>query len=289
LTPAPDDPTPDPAEKPPRLGSLLLSAGLVTQEQLDLALDLQRATGKPLGHVLVEEGFVRAHSIAMALADQHRGPLKTEFGFAMGRSTNQRTSDLAARALTNPPTGLRLAPPGDTSDPPTLCIAPSLPSLDASGAAEETQAAIREELTTALAAEVDLRAQLAAERATREHDAKAVERLTAELGAERATAAADAETLHETIAAARDQLAAALADAETLRAELHSSTRSFSSAAHFLFAPGPEGYEMLHRSGPPPSCGAVVELSGARRCRVVRLGPAPVPGTAEACAYLELL
>ena len=272
MTPAPDDQTSEPAERPPRLGNLLMSAGLLTQEQLDRALVLQRSTGKPLGHVLVEEGFVPARSIAMALADQHGGPLKTEFGFAMGHSANQRTSDITARARTTPPTDLRLAPLGDGP-----------------AAGGETPSTIRAELATALAAEAALRSQLAAERAARENDMKAVERLTAELAAQRATARSDAEASHETIASVRDQLAAALASAETLRVALDSSTRSFSGEAHFLFAPGAEGYELLHRSGPPPSCGEVIELSGGRRCGVVRLGPAPVPGTGEACAYLELL
>jgi hypothetical protein len=66
-----------------------------------------------------------------------------------------------------------------------------------------------------------------------------------------------------------------------------SSTRAFSSDRHVLFAPSADGYELMERSGPAPLPGAIVELSGGRTCHVVRLGPAPFPGTREACAYLE--
>ena len=37
-----------------------------------------------LGKVLIRLGFVDAPSVAMALATQHGGPLKTEYGFATG-------------------------------------------------------------------------------------------------------------------------------------------------------------------------------------------------------------
>src|SRR5882757_10005390 len=94
LNPATDDPMPDSAAPRPRLGELLLESGVITQEQLDESLAVSRSTGKPLGHVLVENGLVAAHSIAMALADQHGGPLKTEFGFATGRGGTPRTPDL---------------------------------------------------------------------------------------------------------------------------------------------------------------------------------------------------
>jgi hypothetical protein len=34
--------------------------------------------------------------------------------------------------------------------------------------------------------------------------------------------------------------------------------------------------------------GTMIELSGGRTGRVLRVGPAPFPGATEACAYLEL-
>jgi hypothetical protein len=68
-----------------------------------------------------------------------------------------------------------------------------------------------------------------------------------------------------------------------------SSRRSFSNDLHFLFAPSDDGYELLTRAGTAPAPGEVVELSGGRSCRVLRVGPAPFPGAPERCAYLELV
>ena len=41
-----------------RLGDLLISAGLITEEQLQEGLRLQKGTGKRLGTVLQENGFI---------------------------------------------------------------------------------------------------------------------------------------------------------------------------------------------------------------------------------------
>ena len=43
-----------------RLGDLLISAGLITEEQLQEGLRLQKGTGKRLGTVLQENGFIRS-------------------------------------------------------------------------------------------------------------------------------------------------------------------------------------------------------------------------------------
>jgi hypothetical protein len=66
------------------LGRLLVERGLLTEEQLIEGLLEQDRTGDRLGKVLIDLGFVDAPSVAMALATQHGGPLKTEYGFATG-------------------------------------------------------------------------------------------------------------------------------------------------------------------------------------------------------------
>ena len=66
------------------LGSLLVSRGHITEEQLELALTEQKATGRPLGEIVVTRGFAAAPTVAQALATQHGGLLKTEYGFATG-------------------------------------------------------------------------------------------------------------------------------------------------------------------------------------------------------------
>lgn len=66
------------------LGALLASRGHITEEQLELALTEQKATGRPLGEIIVARGFAPPPTVAQALATQHGGLLKTEYGFATG-------------------------------------------------------------------------------------------------------------------------------------------------------------------------------------------------------------
>ena len=53
-----------------RLGDLLISAGLITQEQLEEGLRLQKGTGKRLGTVLQENGFITESELIEALQMQ---------------------------------------------------------------------------------------------------------------------------------------------------------------------------------------------------------------------------
>jgi len=67
-----------------QLGRIMVEEGFVTPEQLDAAIVEQRRTSKPLGQVLVELGLASAGAVANALAEQHGGVLKTEFGVSAG-------------------------------------------------------------------------------------------------------------------------------------------------------------------------------------------------------------
>ncbi len=69
-----------------QLGKLLVDKGLLTEAQLQLALAEQAASGAPLGEVLVGLGFSKGPTIGNALAEQHGGPLRTEYGLALGPS-----------------------------------------------------------------------------------------------------------------------------------------------------------------------------------------------------------
>ncbi len=55
----------------PHLGAVLLKSRMLTPERLDEALEEQRGTGKRLGEVLVERGWLFPQDIARALANQH--------------------------------------------------------------------------------------------------------------------------------------------------------------------------------------------------------------------------
>ncbi len=52
------------------IGTLLVRAGLIDSEQLEIALGERERTGRRLGELLVEWGWVSSKEIARALADQ---------------------------------------------------------------------------------------------------------------------------------------------------------------------------------------------------------------------------
>ena len=83
-----------------QLGELLVEKGVVTDAQLQLALAEQAVSGEPLGEILVRLGFSIGPTIGNALAEQHGGPLRTEYGLAMGPTHGRPTS---------PPTQVRRA------------------------------------------------------------------------------------------------------------------------------------------------------------------------------------
>jgi hypothetical protein len=62
-----------PAHKPAwlPLGALLVREGLITSEQLELALIDQEGTGMRLGELLVQWGWVDSGAVSRALAEQY--------------------------------------------------------------------------------------------------------------------------------------------------------------------------------------------------------------------------
>jgi len=66
------------------LGELLLHKGLVTADELDLALTEQEETGRLLGAILVERGYVSGPALAVALAEQYGVQLEQQRGFGTG-------------------------------------------------------------------------------------------------------------------------------------------------------------------------------------------------------------
>jgi hypothetical protein len=69
---------------PAPLGAILVQRGVLTEEQLAIALDEQKRTGEHIGEVIVRLGLALASSVAQALATQHGSLLKTEYGYAVG-------------------------------------------------------------------------------------------------------------------------------------------------------------------------------------------------------------
>ena len=62
----------------------MVDEGFLTESQLLDALAEQNRTGTPLGKVLVDLGFVSPGAVANALAEQHGGLLRTEYGTSAG-------------------------------------------------------------------------------------------------------------------------------------------------------------------------------------------------------------
>jgi hypothetical protein len=60
-----------------QLGALLADEGLLTETELELALDEQRRTGRLLGQIVVDRGFVSAFSLARVLSAQHGVELRS--------------------------------------------------------------------------------------------------------------------------------------------------------------------------------------------------------------------
>jgi hypothetical protein len=126
------------------LGTLLVRRGLITPEQLTVALAEQKTAGKPLGAVVVELGFAAPASIAQALATQHGGVLKTEYGFATGFGAGARPPEI----LSAPP----LSAPRLTSVDSSASAVPTLrvdPNSATPRAAEVDREAVRSELELA--------------------------------------------------------------------------------------------------------------------------------------------
>jgi hypothetical protein len=104
------------AELPaPQLGRILIAAGLLNEEQLGQALEEQAQTGRRLGEIIVQRGFISGPALANALAEQHGGVLKTEYGFASGLG-----GVVARRAAAESGTPVSPLRPPDPTPMPTL-------------------------------------------------------------------------------------------------------------------------------------------------------------------------
>ena len=68
-------PPPGTVVAPGRIGEILVDRGLITEDDLVEALDLQKQTGSRIGEILYYEGLVKEGDLAAALADQLRVPL----------------------------------------------------------------------------------------------------------------------------------------------------------------------------------------------------------------------
>jgi MSHA biogenesis protein MshE len=80
-----------------RLGDVLVQQKLVTPEQLQQALDLQRGTGKRLGRLLIDAGIVTEEAVAHGLARQLRAPVVNLKSFPLKSETVRLLAESPAR------------------------------------------------------------------------------------------------------------------------------------------------------------------------------------------------
>src|SRR5579864_131911 len=79
-----------------RLGEILIERKLITQEDLDRALELQKERGDKLGKTLVDMGFIAMRDVLAALSEQLDVPLVTIEG---PPSVSTETETLSPRFL----------------------------------------------------------------------------------------------------------------------------------------------------------------------------------------------
>src|SRR5215216_4145510 len=86
-----------------RIGELLISEGLITREQLQRALDEQRASGTRIGYNLVKLGYIKETELTKMLARQYRMPAVDLTKFEVDpRIAKLIPSDLAIKHLVLP-------------------------------------------------------------------------------------------------------------------------------------------------------------------------------------------
>jgi hypothetical protein len=282
----------------------MVDEGFLTGEQLAHALAEQGQSGRPLGTILVELGFVSAGAVGNALAEQHGGLLKTEFGISAG--------------LRAAPEAVRLS--GSTPEPPSLAtriqelesvlrtvvserdaFAQSVNELQArlSEAAQPDRAEVAR-VTAAAATRI---AELEAEVQARSSEAQAHEAEVARVTAAAAARIAELEAELQAALAGRKELETALrlgvARVSQLERELQESCEQVEQGqgeqapeeatagrAHLLFVPESSGYALIEFEGPDPPSGTLLDVDGVGYV-VRRVGASPFPAGRLRCVFLE--
>lgn len=256
------------------LGRLLVDKGLLTDEELERALEEQELSGKRLGEILVERGYVATPTLSRALAEQYGVDLDFERGFGSGLSEEIERRHQAKRPV------LRIV---RQNAEPEIVEVPSTFSVD-------EVVGLRDRLAEAESRLAELLPHLEEQWARL---AEAQARITELETAERVVLAADEERVAELeaqLAEARALLVARDARFAALETELEAMLKAQPAepepeASHLLFVPSPGGYELAESDGPAPDPGARIELDGSPYL-VSRRSGAPFPGDRRRCAYL---
>jgi len=202
------------------LGQILVEEGLLTVDKLEEALKQHERTQRPLGEVLVELGMVSPGAIANALAEQHGGLLRTEYGISAGLRTRSEPESGDGEEPESDPDGERKPLLRAVAAEPEPELAPNVAPdvLEA----WRTAVAERDQVIVELGAAVRSRDEELAQLRT-----EAVEVAETPLPAEPDTTQLDA---------LGERLAAAEAQVEQLRSELQERDSRLAAAAERVSA-----------------------------------------------------
>jgi hypothetical protein len=245
------------------LGHLLVERGFLSEDELARALTRQATTGKRLGEIIVELGFISRPALSRVLAAQYGVELKSETGFGTGlRAQIERRHDDERGRETTP------------AEQPFAVSADAAPSLLEAVPEPEPEAAAGPTAEDVLFAQLeDQWANLAA-----------AERLLADRDRELAALRFEAERRH----------------AQAVRIARRARERGGPFAgptveepaepavdAHLVFVQLPERYALAERDGPPPGQNDELELPdvSARKLLVERIGNSPFPRDPRRCAF----
>jgi chaperonin cofactor prefoldin len=293
------------------LGRLLVEQGLLTDDELELALAKQEQTGKRLGETILECGFVSRPDLSNALASQYGIDLQTESGFGTGlRSQIQRRHESergrgfrpALVVVSNP------TEPAAVENQESVELEPDeereallLAQLEeqwAKLAAAEARLADRErELSDVGRADGRRRAQVARFvgriRVRDERLRQSVAELD-ELTEVAEKLLARVEELSSQVRSRDERIERLTHDVrgcdeeiERLRAQVAPAPEP--SVGHLVLVQLGDRYELVERAGSPPGCGATLELP--ELCEgilvVAGSGRSPLPGDARPCAFVQ--
>lgn len=238
------------------LGRLLVEQGLLTADELELALAKQQETGLRLGETIVKFGFVSGPQLANALAAQYGIELMTETGFGTGlRSEIQRRHESDRRRV------VQLVPAAAESTGPPVEVPEVEEELPAS---EPTLLAQLEEQWAKLAAAEESLSERERElidlRRDSEHREQEIRML---------------EELNE-------RLRAQIGEPQLVEPEL------VEPEEHLVFAQLDGRYELITCDGPPPAPSTPVTLPDLDAVFVVAgFRRSPLPGDARPCVVVE--
>ena len=249
-----------------------MEQGLLTADELELALARQQETGLRLGETIVKCGFVSGPQLANALAAQYGIELMTEKGFGTGlRSEIQRRHESDRRRV------IHLAPPpqDDDASPSEDEPAPVDPAPEPA-AAEATLLAQLEEQWAKLAA---------AEESLTERERELLDLRGANEQREREIR--QLEELNERLRAQIEELRVLPEEPSDERFE--EFEEQFEPATHLVFAQLDGRYELITREGPPPAPSTAFELPDVDDGLFVVAGSrrSPLPGDARPCVFVQ--